>query len=363
MNSFFKVGDIGVLLDTSGDRFWRTYLEHQLNTQLDGFQCNRNVAISSNYQLRIRDYSLLPVGDNISLIVPRYCMFFDNIYVDLQMGVALREMKNRVDYWCSPTTFFSAPFLLQFLLLQQGKTFTHSAAISVDGIGILLPAYGGIGKTAFISQAANNKRVKVIGDDLAILTKDGMLEPYLRPFCLYKYHKALFPDFFSNHHIYHNKYIAWGWRACRSAANMIFSRFEMSSCRIPKNVATTGYVSVSPTRLFHDSSLEKSSVQIGKIYLLQRSKGLTDLKMEPIDKNYLTSFLLNGFYHEFHKYSRFLCSWLSNVGVSLSEYFCSVEKPIKSVIEKSTEVKKITIPEKMPIAETGERLLDFILKA
>lgn len=363
MNSTYKVSNIGIYLDTSDNKFWQTYMEQQLLRQLYGFQCDAKSANALDYRLEIHDYSLLHLNSNVSIVVPHYCVFSsDGVYVDMQSKRGIRVAKGKVDYWCSANTLFSIPFLLQFLFLQQGKTFSHSAAISVDGAGILLPAFGGVGKTSFIARAVLDPRVRMIGDDLVILTEDGLIEPYYRPFCLYQYHKPLFPDFFANHDINYSKPVIWAWQAYHKLINIIRSRLGVAYRSIPQNIAISGYVPVSPTKLFQNSSLEKASVPIYKIYLLRRGRRIADLTVKQVDEKYVTSFMLNVVYHEFYMFARFLYSWLSHVGMSLSEYFVQAEKPIRAVIRKAIEIKEIIIPEEMQAAEVSERLFDVIIK-
>ena len=72
-------------------------------------------------------------------------------------------------------------------LLETGILFMHAGGVTEDGKGILLPAYGGTGKTT-LSMALLNKGDKLLGDDLLIVDIEKQLVyPYPRPLHIFTY--------------------------------------------------------------------------------------------------------------------------------------------------------------------------------
>jgi len=82
-----------------------------------------------------------------------------------------------------------------WLLLLKGAALVHAAAVAVKGRGVLLPALGGVGKTAAV-KALCQAGGAFLADDLVILSEKGELFSFPKPLFLYPYHRALFPHVF-----------------------------------------------------------------------------------------------------------------------------------------------------------------------
>ncbi len=85
--------------------------------------------------------------------------------------------------------------IVNILLLKEGYTFIHAAAVSKDNKALVLPSWGGVGKTASVSKLIR-KGYKLLGDDMNIITAEGKIYPFPKEFVLYFYHKELFPEVF-----------------------------------------------------------------------------------------------------------------------------------------------------------------------
>lgn len=72
-------------------------------------------------------------------------------------------------------------------LLEENILFMHAGGVTKGDMGILLPAYGGTGKTT-LSMALLNQGHKLLGDDLLIVDiEKGMVYPYPRPLHIFTY--------------------------------------------------------------------------------------------------------------------------------------------------------------------------------
>ena len=85
--------------------------------------------------------------------------------------------------------------MLQIMLLKYGYSFIHAAAVSKNKETLLLPSWGGVGKTACVSKLVKNG-YKILGDDLNIITDNNEIYGFPKKFVLYFYHKNLFPEVF-----------------------------------------------------------------------------------------------------------------------------------------------------------------------
>lgn len=77
--------------------------------------------------------------------------------------------------------------LMYYKLLEEDILFMHAGGVTKAGVGILLPAYGGTGKTT-LSMALLNQGHKLLGDDLLLVdVKQGVVHPYPRPLHIFTY--------------------------------------------------------------------------------------------------------------------------------------------------------------------------------
>lgn len=65
-------------------------------------------------------------------------------------------------------------FLLQVKFLQKGVAAIHSATLSKDGVGIIMPAWPGTGKSTTCRNLMDIG-FKVLGDEISLLSKSGKL--------------------------------------------------------------------------------------------------------------------------------------------------------------------------------------------
>jgi hypothetical protein len=90
--------------------------------------------------------------------------------------------------WLKDFVYKISPFALQCALLQQESALIHASGIELDGDGLLLPAWGGVGKSTLASQAVLHGRARFISDDHTIIDQSGTMHLHLLPIHLYAYH-------------------------------------------------------------------------------------------------------------------------------------------------------------------------------
>jgi len=80
------------------------------------------------------------------------------------------------------------PSLLQCSLLARNAALIHASGFSVDGKGVLLPAWGGVGKSTIMSRAVLHGRAKFLADDHAVIDAGGRMYLHTLPIHTYVYH-------------------------------------------------------------------------------------------------------------------------------------------------------------------------------
>lgn len=124
-------------------------------------------------------------------------MFISNsFFVDIKYGVRIEKKgPNQISLIVTQECNEWLIICVQLLLLQLDCTLIHGAALEKNGEVILLPSWGGVGKTATVMHMVSDNCWRLLGDDLVVIRKDKVL-PFLKPFVIYPYHKNLFPEIF-----------------------------------------------------------------------------------------------------------------------------------------------------------------------
>ena len=322
MKLVYQIHNIGIYLDNNADPSWFSRIMDSLKIPLDGFEIYIN-KINIKYSIYIKDYNELNSSDYI--VVPESSKFYEKegIFItveNLNLGYMIND--NHIDLWVSEDVTF-VPYLAEVLFRKQNITFVHGASVVLNDKGILLLAFGGIGKTSFVSKAIKNDNVKLLGDDLILISSDGYLYSYPRPFCLYKYHRDLFPQFFINNKV---KYVT-------VKNNMYFKRAIRKLKKILgiKDNNVYDYLTVSPFKLFNKSKIQIDPVKIEKVYVLRRKNGIDSVKVS----NNITSEKASNFAH-----SVILHEWLTGVRYFLNEYAQKFENYLKPFYDKYNIINK-----------------------
>lgn len=86
--------------------------------------------------------------------------------------------------------------LLDHLMTRRGAAMIHAATITVDGIGVAMPAGGGTGKTSSVAKLWRQPGVAFMGDDWAFLDRSGLLLGLQKPMFIKAHHREVYPELF-----------------------------------------------------------------------------------------------------------------------------------------------------------------------
>ena len=95
---------------------------------------------------------------------------------------------------------------MQLLLAPQGISMVHAAAIERDGQSLLLPAFGGAGKTLATGLLIRDHGYRFLGDDIVMINRKGEVLPFPRPLFFYDHHTEVFQDYFARRKSTVNQY-------------------------------------------------------------------------------------------------------------------------------------------------------------
>jgi len=88
-------------------------------------------------------------------------------------------------------------WILQLALLRTDATLVHAAALEWDCGALIIPSWGGVGKTALSAGLLKEAGWTFLADDLVIISREGECYGFPKPLILYPYHRSLFPEEFA----------------------------------------------------------------------------------------------------------------------------------------------------------------------
>jgi hypothetical protein len=144
--------------------------------------------------LRFTDYAS-PAGYVITLTEGKLTVHFS------PNDASRLTWRQRLQLWQPMDPFFTSPgasilgtliyglwhWLMQVVLLQGDASFIHASCVEKDGQALLLPAWGGVGKTSLMYQMVVFGGWRFLADDLAILARDGAVYLNPDPIAVYPY--------------------------------------------------------------------------------------------------------------------------------------------------------------------------------
>jgi len=106
---------------------------------------------------------------------------------------AVKKEGNRLIVYALKGSKVPLEFFYWIQLLRKGMTFIHASGVVWNEEAFIFPAWPEAGKTSLVvTLLKKNKDLKFIGDDMVIISSNGEVYPYLRPFAVYLTHRNLF---------------------------------------------------------------------------------------------------------------------------------------------------------------------------
>lgn len=249
------------------------------------------------------------------------------------------ETKNSIAYEVYTNNIDWLYILIQNILIKKGYTFIHAAALSYKNKGILLPAWGGTGKTIIIGELIKNKDVKFLGDDFVIISKTGKILSFPRPFVLYHYHSEIFKEVFSTKLKLKLMFLSNIKRIAKTIAKPL-----------PKNIRIIGYklfprgaINPNPEDVLSKEKIIENCSAVKTIFLSKYSGN--KFLVKKIDNNELSKLATGITHYEFSVSNMTQLIIIPSIfeQINLTEYFQLPREIFHSFLEK-TNNKRVAIP-------------------
>ncbi len=202
--------------------------------------------------------------------------------------------------------------LIDRIAVQRKAAMVHAATIDYRGVGLCLPAWGGVGKTSTVAKLLKRPGVRFMGDDWAFLTSEGDLLGYAKPMFVKPHHRPIYPHLFE------------GARKPLAPSRLTgpLARFATAVhpliTRHPRLATATRHWSpehrmVTPQQAFPGQELS-SRAPLGLVMFVERSTG-SQVTRTKQPRDYLVGRMVANFHVEMSRQSRELVEALGATGL------------------------------------------------
>lgn len=301
------------------------------------------------YSIRIRPFVDFPRNPAETRKMFHSVYGSERSFVDERGRFAFQKMKTGY------TIYTDVPFVvnlfIQLLLVRQGFSFVHSAAVAgPDGSITLFTGGGGVGKTALIGGLVGHKGFRLLGDDIVIVGKDGECFSFPRHFVLKDYHRSVYPKIFKKNKVgllsrvrasifsfflKHNSWIE------ESRDNLM----RLGVWRMVSRLAPSlrGYLALVPVEEIFGNDAILDSGNIRKVIFLERSQNKS-FESESLSSDAVVRLMFSIIHHEWMAGVRRLLS-MGALGIEdIPGYFASCSHIISGAVS-GKPCTRISIPE------------------
>lgn len=284
----------------------------------------------------------------------------DTVFMD-DGQVAIRMLPDRMDVYSRRG--MSPHIFIQIFGHSRGFGLFHCAAISYKGRAILLPAWGGVGKTSLIAGVVPKDDFQLLGDDFVFLTSEGTVLPYPLPFSVYHYHRPLFPHLFEEKAKRRGIHAGWLLK-CAYPLRPLLIPLLAKHPRLEEWVKNKGrgYRPVPVSEIFPAEKIGGTS-PIDKVVSLVRYDG-DDFDLASAEPEELIRAILGIVHYEFAgaPLLRYLLTLASFGKLNLADYFERLRTIVGAVVGRA-ECLSLKIPASAAPTAIGDVFRERVLRA
>lgn len=353
MNLRYVVNGLGIFIDPEVEKKAKRFVHRAFKRQLEGLE-SQDEHPQLRQELHVHHYDSLNLeGLTNGRVFPANSVYDldSEIFAETHLQVAFKIETNKMHVWVNAYTAIPPPFLFHFLFLQLGQVFIHSAGLSIDGGGVLFPGFGGVGKTAIITEALKrDSNTLLLGDDLVLGDEKGYLHSYPRPFCIYPYHIPLFEPFMKNENI-KIKPLTFPNRVVKKIKTLL---------DIHDDVAYQ-YKTISPYKVIGQDRVAQEPIPLKQVYMINRHRGIKKLEVVPVTSTEsVADYCVNILAYEWNAYFRIISQLYAHRLEALDGYYSFQRRILTKCLSNATKVMELRIPEHYGVHEVAGEVLEVI---
>jgi hypothetical protein len=230
----------------------------------------------------------------------------------------------------------------------------HAATISYRGTGIVMAAWGGVGKTSTIAKLTENPEVEFFGDDWAWVT-EGDLLGYAKPMYIKPHHRDIYPHIFEG---MRKPLVPSAFSRSLGRVTTLVHPFVTRYPRLSKLARrwSPEYVMRSPAEALPNARIGDIA-PLGLFVFVERYDG-DAVALDVQDEKWMVTRLLGNFHIELSRDSRDLVEALAATGiVPIAEAFA--EK--RQILERAVSGKP-AYRLRVPAAWSAHQASDMIVE-
>jgi len=265
---------------------------------------------------------------------------------------------------------FVLTLLLMIQLAHQNLALCHAMGIVIEDEAILFPAWRRTGKTGLFNYFLKQETIKVLGDELMIVSRQGDVYKLPYPLIIRDYHAtdkptALGKAYKKNRNIYlaytMDPFINYIAKPMVSLLSLISPALvRLIKRNAPERGVTTPLEEITSTdRIINHAKLKK-------VINLVRSSG-SKIEIKSCDYKVMVpeivSMLYQGELFSSPNVERFLQYWLVLNAFNEVESWQSILSELEQVLEEAlmhVQCYRMTMPQKAPISEIGKYIDSYI---
>jgi hypothetical protein len=211
--------------------------------------------------------------------------------------------------------------LIDRIMVQRDAAMLHAMTVEYKGHGILMPAWGGSGKTSTMSKLVKIPGFSFMGDDWTFLTSKADLLGFAKPMFIKPYHRALYPHLFKK---VHKPLVPV---ALSKPIHSLTTLIHPWITRYPKLAALTRkwspeHMMIQPEEAFPDAPISTGAPLAASLFVERFEGDSTEPQFFEKDAQWMTTKLIGNFFSELPKTSRLMITTLGASGlVSIEQSF------------------------------------------
>lgn len=246
--------------------------------------------------------------------------------------------------------------LIDRLMVQKSAAMVHALTAEYKGHALLMPAWGGTGKTSTMSKLVKMDGWAFMGDDWAFVTDKGDLLSFAKPMFIKPYHRSLYPHLFKKVHkpLVPNRLS----KTIHSMTTLVHPYIT----KYPQLAALTRryspeHMMVTPQMAFPEARFSNGA-PVAAVLFVERFENATP---EPYfvekDTRWMTSQVIGNFFSELPRQSRVVMAALGASALSPIDQ-AMIEK--SAIISKAFEGKRCFYL-RVPLMCTPDQASDIIV--
>lgn len=220
--------------------------------------------------------------------------------------------------------------LIDRLMVQKGAAMVHALTAEYKRHALLMPAWGGTGKTSTMSKLVKMDGWAFMGDDWAFVSDKGELLSFAKPMFIKPYHRSLYPHLFNKV----RKPLVPNWLS--KPIHSMTTRVHPYITKYPQLAAiarrySPEHMMVTPQMAFPEARFSNGAPISAILFVERFENNTTEPYFVEKDTRWMVSQVVGNFFSELPRQSR----------VVMAAMGASALSPIdQAMIEKSAIVNK-----------------------